>query len=124
MSARSALPSFLSRVNPRRGTPLSAIVLTMVASILFCFLGGIELTANVANFTIFLVFLAVNLAVIQLAWRGRQVGRHFLLAAALGTVTSVAMLTQFGWEVVLLSLVMTAAGAGVFFLVDMDLDKA
>jgi APA family basic amino acid/polyamine antiporter len=124
MSARSALPRFLSRVNPRRGTPLSAIVLTMVASLLFCFLGGIELTAKVANFTIFLVFLAVNLAVIQLARRGQPMGRYFILAAALGTATSVAMMTQFGWEVALLSLLMTAAGAGVFFLVDIDIDKA
>ena len=54
MSVRSALPSFLSQVHPDRGTPLAAIVLTAVASILFAFLGGIELTANVANFTIFM----------------------------------------------------------------------
>jgi hypothetical protein len=45
-------------------------------------------------------------------------GRNYVLSAAVGSVTSLAMLTQFGWEVVLLSVLMTAAGAAVFFLVD------
>jgi APA family basic amino acid/polyamine antiporter len=117
MAVRSALPSFLSRVNPGRGTPLYAIVLTTVASLLFCFLGGIELTANVANFTIFLVFLAVNLSVIQFSIKGRHMGRNYVLSAVVGSLTSLAMLTQFGGEVALLSVMMTVAGAGVFYLV-------
>jgi APA family basic amino acid/polyamine antiporter len=118
MSVRNALPSFLSQVHPDRGTPLAAIVLTTVASLLFCFLGGIELTANVANFTIFMVFMAVNLAVIQFARKGLRMGWKYVLSAAVGSITSLAMLTQFGWEVVLLSVLLTVAGAGVFYLMD------
>jgi len=118
MSVRSALPSFLSQVHPDRGTPLAAIVLTAVASILFAFLGGIELTANVANFTIFMVFLAVNLSVIQFSRKGLRMGRRYVLSAAIGSLSSLAMLTQFQWEVVLLSLVIAAMGAGIFYLVD------
>lgn len=120
MSARSALPRFISRVHPSRGTPLVAIILTTLPSVLFCFLGGIELTANAANYTIFLVFLAVNLAVLQLA-RRRSMGRYYIIAAVLGTVTSLAMLTQFSWEVTLLSLAMVGVGVVVFWLVGMDL---
>ncbi len=121
MSMRSALPGLLSRVHPHTGTPLPAIALTTVASVAFCFLGGIELTANVSNFTIFLVFLAVNLSVIQL-FRGKiSVGRSYALSAAVGSVTSVAMLTQFSWEVALLSMIMTLAGAVLFALMEMDL---
>ena len=120
MSMRSALPGILARVDPRRGTPLAAILLTTVASIAFCFLGGIELTANVSNFTIFLVFLSVNLAVIQLS-RGRtNIGGSYVISAVLGSVTSVAMLTQFNWEVVLLSVLMTLAGAVLFKMMDME----
>jgi len=118
MAVRSALPRFLSRVNPGRGTPLSAIALTTLASLLFCFLGGIELTANVANFTIFMVFLAVNLSVIQFARKGLRMGRNYVLSAAVGSLTSIAMLTQFSWDVLVLSILMTAAGAVVFFMVD------
>lgn len=120
MSARSALPRFISRVHPSRGTPLVAIILTTLPSVLFCFMGGIELTANAANYTIFLVFLAVNLAVLQLA-RRRSIGRYYIIAAVLGTVTSLAMLTQFSWEVTLLSLAMVGVGVVVFWLVGMDL---
>ncbi|MBI0581893.1 MAG: amino acid permease, partial [Methanomassiliicoccales archaeon] len=118
MSVRNALPSFLSQVNPDRGTPLAAIVLTTVASLLFCFLGGIELTANVANFTIFLVFMAVNLSVIQFARKGLRMGWKYVLSAAVGSISSLAMLTQFEWEIALLSVVLTVAGAGVYYLVD------
>ncbi|MBI0582959.1 MAG: amino acid permease [Methanomassiliicoccus sp.] len=116
MSVRDALPDILSQVNPRRGTPPAAIAITMAASLLFCFIGGIELTANVANFTIFLVFLAVNLSVIQFSRKGRNMGRGYVLSAVVGSITSLAMLTQFSWEVALLSAVMTLAGAGVFKL--------
>ncbi len=114
MSVRSALPRFLSQVNPGRGTPLAAIAMTAVASLLFCFLGGIELTANVANFTIFMVFLAVNLSVLQFSRKGHLMGRTYVLSAVVGSLTSLAMLFQFGWEVVLLSAVLTVLGAGVF----------
>ncbi len=85
---------------------------------LFIFLGGIELTANVANLTIFLVFLAVNLSVIQFARKKIHMGRGYVLSAAVGAITSAAMLTQFSWEVVLLSTLLTVAGAGVFLLTD------
>lgn len=117
MAERSALPSFLSRVHPGRGTPLSAIAITTGASLVFTFLGGIELTANIANFTIFMVFLAVNLSVIKFSRKGILMGRGYLLSAIVGSLTSVAMLFQFGWDVTLLSILMTAAGAVVFFLV-------
>ncbi|MDW5562230.1 MAG: amino acid permease [Methanomassiliicoccus sp.] len=118
MSVRSALPRFLSDVHPGRGTPLAAIVLTTGASLLFCFLGGIELTANVANFTIFLVFLAVNMAVIQFSRKGLPMGRGYVLSAAVGSLASLAMLTQFQWEIVALSILLTLAGAGTFYLVE------
>ena len=95
---------------------MSAIAITTGASLVFTFLGGIELTANVANFTIFMVFLAVNLSVIQFSRKGMRMGRGYLLSAIVGSLTSVAMLFQFGWDVTFLSILMTAAGASVFFV--------
>lgn len=120
MSMRSALPGILSRVDPGRGTPIAAILLTTVASVAFCFLGGIELTATVSNFTIFMVFLAVNLAVIQLSRSRRNISSSYLIAAIMGSLTSVAMLTQFSWEVVLLSVLLTLLGAGLYKVMEME----
>lgn len=121
MSYRSALPSILTSLHPERGTPRVAILFSMIGSIAFCFLGGIELTANAANFTIFLVFLAVNLAVIQFARKGSKIGKWYAISAIMGAVTSVLMLTQFGWEVMLLAATITVIGAGVFKLVERGL---
>jgi basic amino acid/polyamine antiporter, APA family len=121
MSDRSALPSILTSIHPERGTPRVAILFSMIGSIAFCFLGGIELTANAANFTIFLVFLAVNLAVIQFARLGSNIGKWYAVSAILGVVTSALMLTQFGWNVIALAAVITIVGVGVFKLVEKSL---
>jgi basic amino acid/polyamine antiporter, APA family len=119
MSTRSALPRLLSRIQPSTGTPLPAIALTTLASIAFCFLGGIELTANISNFMIFMVFLAVNMSVIQLSRGSKNISRTYALSALVGSVTSIAMLTQFSWEVALLSIILTLAGAGLFKIMEM-----
>jgi len=60
MSKRSALPAIFSRVHPVRETPHVTIFFSMITAILFCFLGDIEFTANMSNYTIFIVFLAVD----------------------------------------------------------------
>ena len=63
-----------------------------------------------ANYTIFIVFLAVDAALLIL-WRKNIVkGSWFALAAILGVLTSLIMLTQFDLEVTLLSLAVTFLG--------------
>lgn len=110
MSKRSALPEFLSRVHPREKTPHFAILASSMLALLFCFIGDIEFVANMANYTIFIVFLAVDAALLIL-WRKSIVkGSWFALAAILGVLTSLIMLTQFDLEVTLLSLAVTFLG--------------
>ena len=99
----------------------STVLIFLGLPVAFCFLGGIELTANVSNFTIFMVFLAVNLSVIQLSRGSQSIGRAYVLAAVVGSLTSVAMLTQFSWEVTLLSILLTLSGAGLYKIMEMDL---
>ena len=72
MSKRSALPEFLSRVHSRGKTPHFAILTSTVLAILLCTIGNIEFVANVANYTIFIVFLAVDAALLIL-WRKKAV---------------------------------------------------
>jgi len=117
MSRRSVLPEFLSRVHHRRATPHYAIVLSMLAAALFCFVGDIEFTAEVANYTIFIVFLAVDLALVVL-WRRKVIAaRWTVMAAVLGAVSSLVMLTQFSFEVSVLSLAITGGGAILYLFI-------
>lgn len=121
MSKESVLPYAFSQVHPVRGTPRTAILFTMALAILFAFVGNIEFTANIANYTIFIVFLAVDAALIAL-WRAKVVKtKGIVVVATLGVVSSLVMLTQFDLEIVLVSLALTGAGALVYRLVAWDL---
>lgn len=114
MSRRSALPSFLSRVHPQRGTPHLAVIFSMVAASVFCFMGDITFTANMANYTIFIVFLAVDAALL-IFWRKKVIkGSAIAVVAALGVLSSLVMLTQFDFMVSLLSLILIASGAFIY----------
>lgn len=121
MSKRSALPVFLSRVHPREKTPHFAIAVSMALAILFCAFGDIKFVANMANYTIFIVFLAVDAALLLL-WRRNVVkGRWFVVPAILGVASSLVMLTQFDLVVTVLSLAVTAMGALAYRLISPQL---
>lgn len=117
MSKRSALPEFLSRVHPREKTPHFAILTSSVLALLFCIAGDIEFVANMANYTMFIVFLAVDASLLMLWRRDIVKGAWFALAAVLGVAASLAMLTQFDLGVTLLSLGMTLLGMLAYKLI-------
>ncbi|NLI74417.1 MAG: amino acid permease [Euryarchaeota archaeon] len=104
MSVRSALPAVFSKIHPREKTPHIAILISSILALLFCAVGDIEFVANVANYTIFMVFLAVDLALLILWRKGIIEEIWFALAGILGVITSLIMLTQFDLKVTLLSL--------------------
>jgi len=75
----------LSNVSAKRRTPLNAIILTAILSILFIFLGKhIEVVANLANFIIFLTFLLVNLSLIILRYKAPRLKREFRTPCNIG----------------------------------------
>jgi len=63
MARDKALPVSLSKIS-KRGTPWVAILLTMILSSLFIFLGNIEFVAEITNFGTFIIFISVNLSAI------------------------------------------------------------
>lgn len=67
MAEEGAIPSIFGKVNKQRKTPTIAVLAAMIVAVAFCFIGGIEAAAYLTNFTLFLVFLAVNLSVLGLA---------------------------------------------------------
>jgi APA family basic amino acid/polyamine antiporter len=106
MARDNALHPVLARIHIRRNTPWIAIIVTMLITMaVVAFSGGsIAAVANVAVFTIFIVYALVNLALIWLRYSRPTVQRPFKspitigwfpILAGLGLATSLAMLTQF-----------------------------
>jgi len=119
--SKESSPNALSRVYGKTGTPHVAILLTTAVSILFTLLGDIELVANVTNFATFLVFFAINLALINLKRKKstREVSefkslltiKNMPIPAICGAISSFIMLFQFDLYVATLSVLVTGLGA-------------
>jgi APA family basic amino acid/polyamine antiporter len=120
MARESSLPRILSKVHKKTGTPWIAILFTMLISSLFTLLGDIELVANVTNFTTFLVFFSVNLALISLrfkkagkkeAFRSPLTIMNLPILAVFGALSSLMMLLQFELTVVIIAFLTMGLGA-------------
>ncbi|HXV46288.1 MAG TPA: APC family permease [Nitrososphaera sp.] len=106
MSRERALPDALGRVHAATKTPWIAVVLMMLltSAVIALSQGSIAAIANIAVFSIFMVYIAVNLSLIWLRYRRPELERPFRspvrigwfpVLAGLGFATSLAMLTQF-----------------------------
>jgi len=84
MARAGSLPGFISRVHPGRHTPWTAILLVGAGALLFMFTGDIAFVANIANFTLFVTFVVVNLSVIILRYKEPGRSRPFSIPGRLG----------------------------------------
>lgn len=84
MARAGSLPGFISRVHHGRHTPWTAILLVGGGALLFMFTGNITFVANVANFTLFVTFVVVNLSVIILRYKEPGRPRPFSIPGRLG----------------------------------------
>ena len=84
MARAGSLPGLLSRVHPGRHTPWTAILLVGGGALFFMFTGDIAFVANIANFTLFVTFVVVNLSVIILRYREPDRPRPFSIPGRLG----------------------------------------
>lgn len=86
MARSRALPGTFAHVTRRSRVPLRALVVaTLLAG--FCALSGkVNLIAQVTDFSVYLVFVAVNVSVIVLRWRGPAVARPIRSPLALGRI--------------------------------------
>jgi len=69
IAKRKALPSIFVSLLKRYKTPWASIILIVIISILFLFLGDLKTIANLTNFTIFAVFIAINSSVIYFRYK-------------------------------------------------------
>jgi len=102
ISRDAALPNVLSRIHPKRNTPYLAALVTMVAALAFLFAGDISVIARMTTASIFVAYIFVNASMIALRYKAPNEHRHFRaplnigkfsITAALGIVTSIALLS-------------------------------
>lgn len=92
MSRGGALPKFLSKVHSGRGTPWVAVIIVMIASIFFIFLGNLELVAGITNFATFAIFSSVNISLIWLRYRQPELERPFKVPLNIGKFPIISFL--------------------------------
>ncbi len=85
MASTGALPDSLHRVNRRRA-PNRAIWIAVAAAACFVWIGDIQVVAGVTDFSVYVVFIAVNVTVIILRFWQPNRRRPFAVPATIGRV--------------------------------------
>ena len=126
MASDDALPKLLADIHPKTKTPFKAIGSVMITAVAIVVgpSGSIDALANVAVFSIFIVYAFVNLSLIVLCYKKQEIERSFrapgnigkfpVLAGA-GLVTSVAMTAQFSWMTAVAGSAAMASGVVAYF---------
>lgn len=112
MSRDGLLPRFLSRVLPKRRTPVMAILSTVALSIILALIGSIEVLASTLVLLLLVVFITVNIAVLKLR-RDNVTHKHFRVPSALpvlGVATCALLVTQIEPETWLFGLPLLGVG--------------
>ncbi|MBM3895500.1 MAG: amino acid permease [Thaumarchaeota archaeon] len=122
MSRDGSLPHLLGRIHFKTNTPWIAVVVIMVASIGFAFIGDIVLVANIVVFAVVITFAMINLSVIVLRYTEPDMERpfkaplnigRFPVLALFGLIASIYMGLQF--EIPVIGVGVGIIGAGVVF---------
>ena len=125
MAAGRALPGWLGAVHPATRTPIRAIAVAVVVAGMFALIGDLTLIAAVTDFAVYVVFLAVNAAVILLRWTKPDIPRPFAVPwsvrgtpvlPVLGLASVLVMLVQLEARAVWMGLAVCAAGVIAAFL--------
>jgi APA family basic amino acid/polyamine antiporter len=125
MASRRLLPPVLRRVSASQGTPWTATLLVTGVAIAFALSGDIALVAQVTNFAIFVLFVAVNASLIRLRFTQPERARPFRLAGTIGRVPLIPAIAGLGTislaafmerEAALIGLAALALGVGASFI--------
>jgi len=86
MAESSSMPDFLAKVHPKRRTPVAAIVVVMLLSMVFVFSGDIAFVASANDFVLFATFVVINASLIYLRKKDPDRPRTFRVPLSLGWV--------------------------------------
>lgn len=84
MADAGALPGFLAAVHPVTRTPWKAIMISSALAIASVLPGDIAFVANVNNFTVFVTFIVINAALIDLRYSRPDTIRPFRIPISAG----------------------------------------
>ena len=125
MASRRLLPPVLRRVSASTGTPWTATIVVTLIALVFALSGDIGFVAQVTNFAVFVLFVAVNTSVVRLRFTQPERPRPFRLplsiagvaiiptAAAVGTLSLAVFMER---EAVLIGLAALMLGIGGSFV--------
>ncbi len=123
MAREKVFPSLLEKIHFKTKTPWIAVLVILITSIGFTFIGDIVIVANITVFAIVITFASVNLAVIVLRYTEPDLERKFRIPLNVGKFPilplfglgiSVYMALQFEIEIILVGLAIIVSG-GVFY---------
>jgi len=125
MSTEGALPKFFGKVHASKGSPWIAIISSALISIFFILPGDLKLAAEVADFAIFAVFIFVNFSLIRIRRKKPELKPYyraplnvgnFPATALLGIIFCLVLVLQFDWSILLIGLMIVAAGIAIHVL--------
>jgi APA family basic amino acid/polyamine antiporter len=111
MARSGSLPSILARVSNRARAPYVAVVLGSLVAVGFALSGNIALVARVTDFSVYGIFIVVNLSLIALRFRAPHQRRPFAVPVSFrrlpilpmlgiaATVLMLAYLTPEAWAI-------------------------
>ncbi len=123
MAREKVFPSLLEKIHFKTKTPWIAVLVILITSIGFTFIGDIVIVANITVFAIVITFASVNLAVIVLRYTEPDLERKFRIPLNVGKFPilplfglgiSVYMALQFEIEIILVGLAIIISG-GIFY---------
>jgi len=120
MAKSNSLPQILSRIHPKTKTPWIAVIVILITSVGFSFVGDIVIIANIVVFAVVITFAAINLAVIVLRYTEPVLERPFKVPINIGKFpilplfgfgTTVYMALQFEIEIIIVGIAIIGIGA-------------
>ena len=124
MAREKVFPSLLEKIHFKTKTPWIAVLVILITSIGFAFIGDIVIVANITVFAIVITFASVNLAVIVLRYTEPDIERKFKVPLNVGKFPilplfglgiSVYMALQFEIEIILAGMGIIVSGAVFYF---------
>jgi APA family basic amino acid/polyamine antiporter len=118
IAERKAIPAVFMSVLRRFKTPWISIIAIVIASMVFLLLEDLKTIANLTNFTIFAVFIAINASVIYFRYKKPikggfkvplSIGR-FPIIPFIGIITSIFMIMNLSIFVLILGFVLIIIG--------------
>jgi APA family basic amino acid/polyamine antiporter len=79
-------------ISPKRNTPVAALVLILIVMCSFALIGRIEVVALIANLFIFITFILVNLSVIILRRKEKDIKRPFRIPLNISGIPVISVL--------------------------------